>query len=100
PRTLGKGRGHRGRVRRRRRPRPGTVIANTRRSASGPTLPSATPKEQTMRFQSVQAYMREQRIDGWLLHDFRGSNAVLARLLPGKRWTTRRAALFIPAEGE
>lgn len=53
-----------------------------------------------MRFQSVQAYMREQRIDGWLLHDFRGSNAVLARLLPGKRWTTRRAALFIPAEGE
>lgn len=51
-------------------------------------------------FSSVQAYMREQRIDGWLVHDFRCNNQVFARLLPGKRWTTRRAALFIPARGE
>jgi Xaa-Pro dipeptidase len=51
-------------------------------------------------FDTVRAFMRERRIGGWLLHDFRGNNPVLARLLPGKRWTTRRAALFIPAEGE
>jgi Xaa-Pro aminopeptidase len=44
--------------------------------------------------------MLEQRIDGWLVYDFRGNNPVLAQLLPGKRWTTRRAALFIPAVGE
>jgi Xaa-Pro dipeptidase len=49
---------------------------------------------------AVQAFMRERRIGGWLLHDFRGNNPVLARVLPGKRWTTRRAALFIPAGGE
>jgi Xaa-Pro aminopeptidase len=50
----------------------------------------------------IQAFMREQRIDGWLVFDFRGSNQVLARLIPapgGKRKTTRRAALFVPANG-
>lgn len=51
-------------------------------------------------FAAVQAYMREQRIDGWLIHDFRGSNQVLSRLLPGKRHLTRRVELFIPARGE
>lgn len=51
-------------------------------------------------FTSVQSYMREQKIDGWLLYDFRGSNAVFAQLLPGERHTTRRALLFIPAHGE
>ena len=53
-----------------------------------------------MNLGAVQAFMRERRIGGWLLHDFRGNNPVLARILPGKRWTTRRAALFIPADGE
>src|SRR5207249_10117387 len=46
------------------------------------------------------SYMIDQHIDGWLLYDFRGNNPVLAQLLPGKRWTTRRALLFIPARGE
>ena len=53
-----------------------------------------------MEFSDVQAYMRAQRIDGWLQYDFRGNNPVLAQLLPGQRWTTRRALLFIPAQGE
>jgi Xaa-Pro aminopeptidase len=48
----------------------------------------------------VQEYMRSQKIDGWLVYDFRGNNSVFAQVLPGKRWTTRRAALFIPATGE
>lgn len=51
----------------------------------------------------VQAFMREQRIDGWLVYDFRGSSAVFARLLPDPgptpRHTTRRAFLYIPANG-
>jgi len=49
---------------------------------------------------AVQAYMREQRIDGWLSYDFRGNNPVFAQLLPGRRFVTRRAVLFIPAAGE
>ena len=48
---------------------------------------------------SIQSYMREQRIDAWLVYDFRGNNSVLAALLPGKRWTTRRVMMLIPAEG-
>jgi Xaa-Pro dipeptidase len=51
-------------------------------------------------FTAAQAYMRDQKIDGWLIYDFRGSNALLPQLLPGKRWTTRRAMLFIPVAGE
>lgn len=56
-----------------------------------------------MDFKSVQAFMADRRIDGWLVFDFRGSNPILGRLLPPppgtKRWTTRRLALFIPATG-
>ncbi len=51
-------------------------------------------------FDAVQQFMGEQKIDGWLVYDFRGNNPILARLLPGKRWTTRRAVLFIPATGQ
>ncbi len=53
-----------------------------------------------MQFDAVQRFMAEQKIDGWLVYDFRGNNPILARLLPGKRWTTRRAVLFIPATGQ
>ncbi len=48
----------------------------------------------------VQGYMKQQGVGGWLVYDFRGSNPVLTQLLGGKRWTTRRAALWIPATGE
>ncbi len=44
--------------------------------------------------------MADERIDGWLLYDFRGNNPIFAQLLPGKRSTTRRAFLFVPARGE
>lgn len=53
----------------------------------------------TNRFASAQEYMRNQRIDGWLLYDFRGNNQVFKRLI-GSKHTTRRAALWIPAQGE
>lgn len=56
------------------------------------------------RWDAVREAMREEKIAGWLVHDFRGSNPILARLLPppagAKRWTTRRAVLWVPAEGE
>lgn len=43
-----------------------------------------------MDFRPVQTYMREWRIDGWLLYDFRGNNQVFAQVLPGKRADARR----------
>lgn len=49
---------------------------------------------------ALQHEMHEQRIDAWLIYDFRGNNSVLAQLLPGKRWTTRRAFLLLPAAGQ
>ena len=59
-----------------------------------------------MNLHELQKYMADQRIGGWLVWDFRGSNNVLARLLPlpanhptGRRFTTRRAALWIPMKG-
>jgi Xaa-Pro dipeptidase len=52
-----------------------------------------------MNLAQLQSYMRQERIDAWLLYDFRGSNFVLSRLLPGKRWTTRRVYLIVRADG-
>lgn len=52
-----------------------------------------------MDLSELQAYMRRERIDAWVLYDFRGSNFVLSRLLAGKRWTTRRVYLVVRAEG-
>lgn len=51
------------------------------------------------RWDDVQAYMKQQGVGAWLVYDFRGSNPILPQLLGGKRWTTRRAALWIPQSG-
>lgn len=60
-----------------------------------------------MHLPDLQAFMIESRIAGWLVFDFRGSNPTLARLLPlpaghptGRRFTTRRALLWVPQRGE
>lgn len=60
-----------------------------------------------MRLNELQRFMHHRHIGGWLVWDFRGSNSVLARLLPlapghptGRRFTTRRAALWIPSRGD
>jgi Xaa-Pro dipeptidase len=50
---------------------------------------------------AVQAAIREQKLDGWLLYDFRGLNVLAARVLgtaDGHR--SRRYAYFVPANGE
>lgn len=50
----------------------------------------------------VQAALGAERLDGWLLYDFHGSNPIATRLAglhgPGKM-TTRRWYYFIPASG-
>ena len=48
----------------------------------------------------IQRAMREQRIDAWLIYDFRGSNSILPQIIPGERHTTRRVFVLIPASGE
>ena len=53
-----------------------------------------------MNLQALQSFMRDQRIDAWLIYDFRGSNPVLARLVTMGTHLTRRALLLIPARGE
>jgi len=50
----------------------------------------------------IQAALREQGIDGWLLYDFRGSNPI-ARAVIGfdeRQIATRRWFFLIPARGE
>ena len=51
----------------------------------------------------VQADLRRQRLDGWLIYDFRGSNPVarpiLDPLLEGNL-ASRRVFLLVPADGE
>ena len=50
----------------------------------------------------VQARLREEGLDGWLLYDFHGSNPIAARLAGvtgGVHMTTRRWYYLIPARG-
>ena len=51
----------------------------------------------------VQRALADDRLDGWLLYDFQGSNPIAARLsglTAGKKMTTRRWYYLIPAHGE
>src|SRR5688572_25930786 len=52
---------------------------------------------------AVQRELRAQRLDGWLLYDFHGSNPIavqLAGLAGSPHMTTRRWYCLIPSEGE
>lgn len=51
---------------------------------------------------AVQAAIRENGFDGWLLYDFRGLNVLARRVLgiSDTAHTTRRWFYFIPADGE
>ncbi|CAN5296173.1 M24 family metallopeptidase [soil metagenome] len=50
---------------------------------------------------AIQAAIRTQNLDGWLLYDFRGSNVLAQRVvgLEGRKFS-RRWLYFIPAKGE
>ncbi len=51
---------------------------------------------------AVQAALREQQLDGWLLYDFRGLNVLARRVvgLPGDVFLSRRWFYYVPAQGE
>ncbi len=50
----------------------------------------------------IQAALREDGLDGWLLYDFRGLNVLARRILqmPETQMLSRRWFYFIPAQGE
>ncbi len=51
---------------------------------------------------AIQAQLKEQHLDGWLLYDFARSNPLACKVLElsEKVFTTRRFFVWIPAEGE
>lgn len=49
--------------------------------------------------EQIRDYMRENDIDSWLISDFRGSNPAMREII-GKKFTTRRAYIYVPKEGE
>ena len=53
------------------------------------------------RLAEIQAAIREAGLDGWLLYDFRGTNAIPREVagIPASRHFSRRWACFIPPEG-
>ncbi len=59
----------------------------------------ATPGPEKIKL--IQDALREERIDGWLLYNFRGSNVFATRIidLPPHIMQTRRYFYFIPANG-
>ncbi len=46
----------------------------------------------------IQEHMRLNNIDSWLISDFRGSNPAMREII-GKKFTTRRAYIYVPKEG-
>ncbi|HVM46199.1 MAG TPA: M24 family metallopeptidase [Candidatus Thermoplasmatota archaeon] len=54
-----------------------------------------------MGLKEAQEHLRQKGLDGWLVYDFKGTNPVLKRVLPGPedRMLTRRVFYWIPAEG-
>lgn len=63
----------------------------------------ATPTiEKLTKLKEIQAAIREQGLDGWLLYDFRGINVLAQRVLelPREAAQSRRFFYFIPAAGE
>jgi len=48
----------------------------------------------------IQKTLKENKLDGWLLADFHGRNAIAVRFLGLKNLVTRRSFYFIPSEGE
>jgi Xaa-Pro aminopeptidase len=53
-----------------------------------------------MNFANIQAAMKDEGMDCWVIYDFQGKNPIMGHFLKTKSMMTRRAFLVIPAEGE
>src|SRR5579871_1071744 len=51
---------------------------------------------------SVQSALRQEKLDAWLLYDFRGLNVLARRVaeMPADQMLSRRWFYLIPAQGE
>lgn len=51
--------------------------------------------------EKAQEFLKEEKIDGWLLYDFHGKNTLAHKVLkiPAEKMTTRRFFYWIPKEG-
>ena len=48
----------------------------------------------------IQTVLQSEKLDGWLLYDFRGSNHIAQRMIGLKdKITTRRWYYYIPSKG-
>src|SRR5512146_484989 len=61
----------------------------------------AETKDYTAMISGIQEILRKEKIDGWLLYNFRGSNVFASRILaiPPHIMCTRRYFYFIPKKG-
>lgn len=57
--------------------------------------------DQEKRITEIQAALKEQKLDGWLFYDFRGSDILTPRILKAERMGgSRRWFYYVPASGE
>ena len=65
-------------------------------------MTTAPSQQMTERVASIQAALRDQKIDGWLFYDFWKRNEYAQRILdyPKHILNTRRFFYLIPAQGE
>ncbi|MDI1242439.1 MAG: hypothetical protein PSX80_11005, partial [bacterium] len=57
--------------------------------------------DQQKRITEIQAALKQQKLDGWLFYDFRGSDILIPRILKTERLGgSRRWFYYVPATGE
>ena len=57
--------------------------------------------DQAMRIAEIQTALKQQKLDGWLFYDFRGSDILIPRILKTERLGgSRRWFYYVPATGE
>jgi len=49
---------------------------------------------------AIQAFLKSEKLDGWLMADFHGRNNLMVEFLNIKGYLTRRNFYYIPSEGE
>ncbi len=62
---------------------------------------ASSQTEQEKRIAEIQTALRQQKLDGWLFYDFRGSDILIPRILKTERLGgSRRWFYYVPATGE
>ena len=62
-------------------------------------MTNSTSSNTQVQLDTIQAYLRAHKLDGWLLYDFRGTNPIALYVAGLQRSGTRRWFLWIPQSG-